>query len=172
MSLHRTLATLGVRDGLALVVGPAVSNQQVSAVDRKQRVACGSRSLGRSGLVHDINLLDVLEGSRVRRVFIGSDDQATPFGSNQFDEICHGDDERLGVRSSDPSIEFSKTLLLCCGRAALTAEFSLGEGVPEVGVSADGEVDVVGEVLAEFEGLKAIDHDGLQRRMLGAQPLM
>jgi hypothetical protein len=51
-------------------------------------------------------------------------------------------------------------MLLSLGGVAGTAQGGMGSGKEELRIGGDGEGDVVGEVLRDIEGDKAIDADG------------
>ncbi len=78
----------------------------------------------------------------------------------------------LGIRSAEALLELRAALLLPGRHAALAAELGVGEAVEEVRVGSDGRVEVHGRVLAELEGLEAVDDERLGQGALRAEALV
>ena len=69
--------------------------------------------------------------------------------------------DRPGIRSPNAPFETLSSALLVVGHAPLAAQLGVGEGVQKVGVGANHQVEVAGEILAVFKGLEAVGDQGL-----------
>ncbi|MEJ2721077.1 MAG: hypothetical protein P8181_08025 [bacterium] len=79
---------------------------------------------------------------------------------NQFGHVRS---DGLGVGTAELSLQLTASVFLVCGHAPLSTQLALGEVDEEVGVFLDRDMVVKGEVLTEFEALKAVDDEGAWR---------
>ena len=104
--------------------------------------------------------VQVLQSLRVGTVFIGVQlNWAVP--GQQLQKLSELPADRLWIRSTDAGFEARSSALLVVGHAPLAAQLGVGEGVQKVGVGANHQVEVAGEILAVFKGLEAVGDQGL-----------
>ena len=93
-------------------------------------------------------------------------------GGLQLEERRHLALDRAGIGAAEAELELRAALLLPGRHAALAAQLTVGEAVDVVRVGAHGRVKVHGRVLAELEGLEAVDDERLRQGALRAQALV
>ena len=98
--------------------------------------------------------------------------RAAPAGATSATSAAISRSIERGIGATEAKLELRATLLLPGRHASLAAQLAVGEAVDVVRIGADGRVEVDGRVLAELEGLEAVDDERLRQRPLGAQPLV
>jgi len=104
-------------------------------------------------------------------MLIGEDLDFTSLRNHDPNELGDLLLDRLGVGTTEGGLKEGPASFLFLGHPTLPAQFCIGEGIEEVGVSADSDVEVAGIVLAELEGLEAVDDHRFPRR-LGSMQLL
>ena len=106
-----------------------------------------------------LQTLNPPESSGISSVLVRADLHRSPRGQDDSQQRSHLLLDRLGIRSSELELELCSPGLLCPRHASLASQLGIGEGIEEVGVGADGEVEVEGEILAELEGFESVDDE-------------
>ncbi len=109
----------------------------------------------------DLEPLQSTERPRVGRVFIGVDPKRLRLPGHQTNELGHLLLDRLGIGSPISSLLFLALSPLPIGHPSLPSKLRVREGVEEVRVRPDRDMEVRRVVLAELERLEPIDHEGL-----------
>jgi len=166
-AFHGGLPGLAEGDGLAAVVGLAVTEAQVGEVDGEEGIGGGAPGARGGDVVTEGGTggvaTETCEGAEIGGVIITVEVECLSRGDVREEGSQQGGDGELdgfGMRSAVAGFEECAAEFLMGCHAALAAQGGVIEGVEEAAAGSDGEVGVEGEVLGELEGLEAVEDEG------------
>jgi len=108
-----------------------------------------------------LDLRNPLPRARVGGVLVGEHVDPGAWRGDQAKQLRHAALDGLGIGAPESVLQTASLALLGWGHPSLSPELGVGEGVEEVAARPDGQVEVEGVVLAELEGLEAVDDERL-----------
>jgi hypothetical protein len=164
------LMAFGERDGLALVIGAVVAEQEIDEIDGKEWIAARARLDRWSAFVPNSPAAKRAQGSWISGMLIRSDGERARFWRDQADQ---GRDARLELERAGPAkalLEGQAAAALGGAHATLATQLSVRDPIDEVRPGTDGEIEVERVILTEGKALEAIDdqrlHDRKPRAMM------
>src|SRR5262245_35768397 len=157
-SKRRALPALRPGDRLSPVVRLRVANEKVDQIDLEERIVGVATLLGRSDLVCEPTP-QKCHGPGIGWMVVASKRRRAEGLKGRLQEMPDVLLDRLRIRPAELPFERFATPLLSLGHAALAAQWAIGEGPKEAGLSLDEHVVVEGEELAVFEALEAVQDD-------------
>jgi hypothetical protein len=143
-----------------IVIRPAVAQQQVGEIHRKERIPDVAGGARRGRAVLDAAIAEASEGLRVGRVLIGVDRNRRTGRHDARHQLFDCAARGLGRGAAVLLLEPRASATLRRGERPAAAQLGIVEAVDVVG-GADQEIQIEGPVLARLEASKTIEHERL-----------